>query len=70
VPKADILRSNQKPHSITLSALRGFGGPLSVSHCRASGGLIQIAAWLALAVAAIAAFLRDRPLAAGCQKQT
>jgi hypothetical protein len=36
-----------------VSAAR-FGGPSSVSHCRGSGGLILIAAWLALAVAAIA----------------
>jgi len=41
-----------------VSAAR-FGGRSSVSHCRGSGGLILIAASLALAVAAIAAFLRD-----------
>jgi hypothetical protein len=36
-----------------------FGEPSSVSHCRGSGGLILIAAWLALVGAAITAFLRD-----------
>jgi len=55
---ADFARQPTASFDHLVSAAR-FGGPSSVSHCRGSGGLILIAASLALAVAAIAAFLRD-----------